>query len=94
MNTARLYARLRKRSIAGDETVIVEQRETRLAIQNLALVLNRDTGVVNMCYQETHVTIRPLASPLSCAGSACHCSSFHRQTRGVPATVAADERGT
>ena len=61
MNTARLYARLRERRIAGDETVIVEQRKPGSRYRTLLVILNRDAGVVNMCCQQSHVTIRPLS---------------------------------
>ena len=55
LDSARLDARLTQRAVAGRQSIVIEQRITRLAIQDSRIVQYRDTGVIEMCCEQGHV---------------------------------------
>jgi len=88
----REYQKLRERRIPGRQAILIEKRETGLAIKHIAGIENRDPGIVQICGQQRHDG--PAVSPPSCAESACRWCSSRCRIPAVPAPAAAGGRGT
>ena len=55
LNSARFDARLTVSFTSGRQPIIVEQRKSRFAVEHLVRVKNRNSGVVEVSSEESHV---------------------------------------